>query len=85
CFYIVQYAHIFPQRILPFCIPSICSPASAISIDRKRSTGGPFHHLTAIMTRPQKIVIVGPGPVGALAALYAAQRGYAVEVYELRP
>ncbi|KAM3549996.1 hypothetical protein ARSEF4850_008561 [Beauveria asiatica] len=37
------------------------------------------------MTRPQKIVIVGPGPVGALAALYAAQRGYAVEVYELRP
>lgn len=32
----------------------------------------------------QKTVIVGAGPVGALAALYAAQRGHDVEVYELR-
>jgi len=32
----------------------------------------------------QKIVVVGAGPVGALSALYAAQRGYDVEVYELR-
>ncbi|KAM3563252.1 hypothetical protein ARSEF4850_002409 [Beauveria asiatica] len=55
-----------------------------ISIDRKRSTGGPFHHLTAIMTRPQKMVIVGAGPVGTLAALYAAQRGYAVESTYIR-
>ncbi|PQK16824.1 hypothetical protein BB8028_0007g00270 [Beauveria bassiana] len=31
------------------------------------------------------MVIVGAGPVGSLAALYAAQRGYNVEVYELRP
>ncbi|KAJ3482867.1 hypothetical protein NLG97_g7453 [Lecanicillium saksenae] len=37
------------------------------------------------MARPQKMVIVGAGPVGSLAALYAAQRGYQVEVYELRP
>lgn len=37
------------------------------------------------MTPRQKMVIVGAGPVGALAALYAGQRGYAVEVYELRP
>ncbi|TAQ87640.1 hypothetical protein B7494_g4016 [Chlorociboria aeruginascens] len=34
--------------------------------------------------RKQKIVVVGAGPVGALAALYAAQRGHDVEVYELR-
>lgn len=34
---------------------------------------------------PQKIVVVGAGPVGSLAALYAAQRGHEVEVYELRP
>ena len=33
---------------------------------------------------PQKVVIIGAGPVGALAALYAAQRGDNVEVYELR-
>ena len=33
---------------------------------------------------PQKTVIVGAGPVGALAALYAARRGHQVEVYELR-
>lgn len=34
-------------------------------------------------SRP-KTVVVGAGPVGALAALYAAQRGHDVEVYELR-
>jgi kynurenine 3-monooxygenase len=33
---------------------------------------------------PQKTVVVGVGPVGALAALYAAIRGDDVEVYELR-
>lgn len=33
----------------------------------------------------EKIAIVGGGPVGSLAALYAAQRGYQVELYELRP
>jgi kynurenine 3-monooxygenase len=31
-----------------------------------------------------KTVVVGAGPVGALAALYAAQRGHEVEIYELR-
>lgn len=35
-------------------------------------------------TRRQKVVIVGAGPVGSLAALYAASRGDDVEVYELR-
>jgi len=34
--------------------------------------------------KPQKVVVVGAGPVGSLAALYAAQRGYDVEIYELR-
>ncbi|KAJ5095864.1 hypothetical protein NUU61_005220 [Penicillium alfredii] len=32
----------------------------------------------------QKVVVVGAGPVGSLAALYAASRGDDVEVYELR-
>ena len=32
----------------------------------------------------KKMVIIGAGPVGALAAIYAAKRGYNVEVYELR-
>lgn len=32
----------------------------------------------------QKVVIVGAGPVGSLAALYAAMRGDSVELYELR-
>lgn len=31
-----------------------------------------------------KCVVVGAGPVGALAALYAARRGFEVEVFELR-
>ncbi|KAF2192105.1 kynurenine 3-monooxygenase [Zopfia rhizophila CBS 207.26] len=34
---------------------------------------------------PQKTVIVGAGPVGSLAALYAAVRGDEVGIYELRP
>ena len=34
--------------------------------------------------RKQKVVIVGAGPVGSLAALYAAARGDDVELYELR-
>ena len=35
------------------------------------------------MTGP-KFVVVGAGPVGSLAALYAASRGIEVELYELR-
>ena len=34
--------------------------------------------------KPQKVIVVGAGPVGALAALYAAKRGDDVEIYELR-
>jgi len=32
----------------------------------------------------EKVIVVGAGPVGSLAALYAANRGHAVEIYELR-
>ncbi|KAI1859309.1 uncharacterized protein JN550_012118 [Neoarthrinium moseri] len=32
----------------------------------------------------QKCIVVGAGPVGSLAALYAAKRGQDVEIYELR-
>ncbi|CAL5870039.1 uncharacterized protein PFLUO_LOCUS4272 [Penicillium psychrofluorescens] len=38
----------------------------------------------AALPSGQKVVVVGAGPVGALAALYAASRGDEVEVYELR-
>jgi NADPH-dependent 2,4-dienoyl-CoA reductase/sulfur reductase-like enzyme len=34
--------------------------------------------------RPEKVIVVGAGPVGSLAALYAANRGNDVEIYELR-
>jgi kynurenine 3-monooxygenase len=36
------------------------------------------------VNKSQKTIVIGAGPVGALAALYAAQRGHDVEVYELR-
>lgn len=39
---------------------------------------------TMSTAKAEKIVVIGAGPVGALAALYAASRGYDVEVYELR-
>ena len=35
-------------------------------------------------TETTKCLVVGAGPVGALSALYAARRGWDVEVYELR-
>ncbi|KAJ6149791.1 hypothetical protein N7471_000990 [Penicillium samsonianum] len=36
------------------------------------------------MSSSLKLVIVETGPVGTLAALYAASRGWKVEIYELR-
>ena len=36
------------------------------------------------ISKAQKVLVVGAGPVGALAALYAAERGDNVHVYELR-
>ncbi|KAM7207929.1 58d3c67e-d0f5-4bee-9d0c-65e06c15a9e6 [Naviculisporaceae sp. PSN 640] len=36
------------------------------------------------MAPKQKVVVVGAGPVGSLAAIYAANRGHDVQVYELR-
>ena len=32
----------------------------------------------------EKVIVVGAGPVGSLAALYAASHGNDVEIYELR-
>jgi NADPH-dependent 2,4-dienoyl-CoA reductase/sulfur reductase-like enzyme len=46
-----------------------------------------YYDLLKIMSEgnnAQKTIVIGAGPVGALAALYAAQRGHDVEVYELR-
>lgn len=34
--------------------------------------------------KAQTVLVVGAGPVGALAALYAANRGDDVHLYELR-
>lgn len=36
-------------------------------------------------TNPKKAVVVGAGPVGCLAALALAKRGWSVETYEGRP
>ncbi|KAI9743558.1 MAG: kynurenine 3-monooxygenase, mitochondrial precursor [Claussenomyces sp. TS43310] len=36
------------------------------------------------MASKQKTIIIGAGPVGATAAIYAAQRGHDVELYEMR-
>jgi kynurenine 3-monooxygenase len=36
------------------------------------------------MAKERKTIIVGAGPVGALAGIYAAREGGQVEIYELR-
>lgn len=51
--------------------------SDSVSDDRKTQT----QHESG---QKGKIVVIGAGPVGALAAIYAAQRGFEVEVYELR-
>lgn len=35
--------------------------------------------------KPQHITLIGAGPVGSLTAIYLAQRGYEVSVFEKRP
>jgi flavin-dependent dehydrogenase len=46
--------------------------------------GNTIMDTTSIPKAKGTIIVVGAGPVGALAAIYAARRGYTVEVYELR-
>ncbi|KAF9005566.1 hypothetical protein BDQ17DRAFT_1353375 [Cyathus striatus] len=41
--------------------------------------------MSSSSTRPRKAVIVGAGPVGCLAALALAKRGWRVDIYEGRP
>jgi hypothetical protein len=55
-------------------------------IESSSSFGQSFPLGTTMVTdnNKQKTIVIGAGPVGALAALYAAQRGHEVEVYELR-
>ncbi len=53
---------------------------------RRRKVLESLHHHSIMYPREEgkKIVVIGAGPVGALAAIYASKRGYKVEVYELR-
>ena len=39
---------------------------------------------TTTASKRQKTIVIGAGPVGTLAAIYAAQRDHDVEIYELR-
>lgn len=41
--------------------------------------------MTASGRRPRKVVVVGAGPVGCLAALAMAKLGCTVHVYDARP
>lgn len=62
-----------------------------LSCNRRIATPHAGHHVIKSITnmgkekkKREKVIVVGAGPVGSLAALYAAHRGNDVEVYELR-
>lgn len=65
------------------CIKSGCLGSGLRGSDiEERHFAGSVSNFT--MGKRQKIVVIGAGPVGSLAALYAASRGDDVEIYELR-
>lgn len=70
----------------PCCAHHRLTARQSLARPLKRATSPqpPFRDTAANMMQQLKFVIVGAGPVGSLAALYAARRGYTVEVYELR-
>lgn len=68
-----------------FIRPRTCLCNRATSFLFIRFSQSILHFPVHALRMPQKVVIVGAGPVGSLAALYAAVRGHDVEIYELRP
>lgn len=73
----LSYSSRAPGHLILFSFPNI-----------KRPREFPFEEEAVWLWETMadtKIVVVGAGPVGSLAALYAAKRGHQVEVYELRP
>lgn len=60
---------------------SSCTPA--LSIPTSTSITNQEEMTTA--EKPRSVAIVGAGPVGALMAVYLANRGWNVHVYETRP
>ncbi len=65
-------------------LSSVLSFFSSAYLDTYRELSPALTDLSHVMAAGQKVVVVGAGPVGSLAALYAAKRGYQVELYELR-
>lgn len=74
-------------KILPLLIVSILPYNFDLAKPFQLSQISHLVHMVDIKGRPKswrKTVVIGAGPVGSLAALYAANRGDEVEVYELR-
>jgi len=63
---------------------SIFHSESILYYQRPWTAESAYHSIMYPRGQGQKILVVGAGPVGALAAIYASRRGYQVEVYELR-
>ena len=59
------------------------SSSSSLFPNPHHNTLNPFHMTSGSKTR--SVAIVGAGPVGALMAVYLANRGWNVHVYETRP
>lgn len=74
--------------VLPFFFSSLLLLPTSHHPASEHELVNPSSFNSSSLARPptmtQKVVVVGAGPVGSLAALYAAVRGYEVEVYELR-
>lgn len=67
-------------------VPEICRNAQPISeYDGLPSTSCSYNIFSFMTTTVRYAVVVGAGPVGCLAALALAKRGWRVDLFEGRP
>ena len=63
-------------------LPEPAPWVSICSVNPLQGLGHKIHRLVEESTTPKKVAVIGGGPAGMRAAIYAAQRGHDVTLYE---